>query len=260
MASNRSIVLRVSALFVLLTAVLISQSTGQRLQNYHGFQQTYPGSIAIGVAAGPNFNFGSGGPPAVCDCSFDGGSDIGYHAGIHLDILVNRWFGIRLQGLYEDHSTVYVKDFSSTMFLSDGSSTAIEFQRRADVGLKYFGTAFTITWFTGPKGLYLLAGATAGFFVEGTLRDEEFITSPGYTYATTGSSSRVHTDEALDANNDPLLRAGLLFGIGYDLPLTRGISVAPEVQFDYPLSSVVDGSADWNIPTLRTSVALRFGI
>ncbi|MFA6234514.1 MAG: hypothetical protein WC824_10085 [Bacteroidota bacterium] len=117
-----------------------------------------------------------------------------------------------------------------------------------------------VTWFTGPEGLYVLAGAGAGFFIDGTLRDEEYIVSPGYVYPGTGTSKTVFSDEALDANHDPALRAGLVFGLGYDLPLFQGMSVAPELQFDYPLTSVVEGNADWNIPTLRASIALRFGI
>ncbi|MGB5072726.1 MAG: hypothetical protein WBQ23_01205 [Bacteroidota bacterium] len=251
---------RHSVFFIFIMLTLASATRAQRLQNAHGFSQTYPGSIAVGVVAGPNFNFGSGGPAAECDCIFNGGSDIGYHAGLHLDIMVNQWFGIRLQGLYEDHSTVYVKDFAGSTFGDDGAPALVNMQRRSEVGLNYFGTSFMVTWFTGPDGLYLLAGAGAGFFIDGTILDEEYIVSPGYVYPQTGSSKTVFADEALDANNDPTLRAGLILGLGYDMPLARGITVAPEIQFDYPLTSVVDSNADWSIPTLRASVALRFGI
>ncbi|MBE0645066.1 MAG: outer membrane beta-barrel protein [Bacteroidetes bacterium] len=237
-----------------------TDGSAQRLQNYHGFQQTYPGAIAIGVQTGPNFNFAASGPYADCDCTFDGGSGIGYHAGLHLDILVNHWFGIRLQGLYEDHSTVYVKDFAGSTFGDDGAPAAVNIQRRAEVGIRYLSTSFMLTWVTGPQGLYLLSGASFGFFLDGTLKDEEYITTPGYVYPGTSTSRTVFADEGLDAAQDLPMRGGIVIGVGYDLPLARGISLGPELQFDYPLTAVVDGNADWNIPSLRASVALRFGL
>jgi hypothetical protein len=209
---------------------------------------------------GPNFNFGASGPTAACDCDFDGGTGVGYHAGLHLDIMVTHYFGIRLQGLYEDHSTVYIKEFTGSTFGDDGAPAMVNIQRRADIGLRYFGTSFMVAWFTGPDGLFFLAGASAGFYVDGTILDEEYIVSPDYVFPGTGTGKTVFADEALDVNNDPTLRAGLVFGLGYDLPLSRGITIAPELQFDYPLTSVVDANADWMIPTFRASVALRFGI
>ncbi len=260
MASKILSTFRYFLLITLFAFVVTPAVHGQRLKNSHGFNQTYPGSIAIGLQAGPNFNFGASGPYAACDCVFDGGSDIGYHAGIHLDIMVNRWFGLRLQGLYEDYSTVYVNDYSGSIFGDDGSPADVSMQRRAEVGLNYFGTSFQFVWFAGPNGLYVLAGASAGFFIDGTILDEEYIVSPGYIYPASGTGKTTFVDESLDTNRDPLMRAGLVFGLGYDLPLSRGFTIAPELQFDYPLSSVVDGNADWNIPTLRASVALRFGI
>ncbi len=260
MARNTSAIIRISTIAFILTIILVTESAAQRIPHAHGFRQAYPGAIAVGLEAGPNFNFGLTGPPNECNCVFDGGNGVGYHAGVHLDIFINRWFGIRLHGLYEDYSTEYVKDYSSPMLVSDGSSAVVDFHRRAEVGLRYFGTAFALTWYSGLNGLYLMAGATAGFYLDGTLRDEEFITSPNYTYAASGTSSRMLADENLDTQHDPLLRAGLLLGVGYDFPIVRGFTVAPEVQLDYPLTSVLDGTADWKIPTLRSSIVLRFGI
>lgn len=248
------------ALILAISMLLLPELRAQRQQNYHGFQQTYPGAIAIGIAVGPNFNLGSGGPAAACNCEFDGGSGIGYHAGLHLDINVNPLFGIRLQGLYEDHSAIYESDFPANVYGEDGAPATVTARRRADVGVQYFGASFMLTWFTGPSGLYLLSGAGAGFFVDGTIRDEEFLLTPGFVYPSTGNSTLLFRDGALDEGSDPVLRAGLIFGVGYDLPLSRGLAVAPELQLDYPLTSVVDGNADWSIPTIRASVALRFGI
>lgn len=252
----------VHACIIVIIAIPLATSAAiaQRLPSDHGFHQTYPGAIAIGLSAGPNFNFGAGGPRTACDCEFDGGSGIGYHAGLHLDIHLNRWFGLRLQGLYEDHSSVYESDFPVNVFDETGASASASARRRADVALRYFGVSFQSIWFTGPSGLYLLAGAGLGFFAGGTLRDEEFITTPGFVYPSTNSSAQLFEDGDLDQGREPLQRASLVFGIGYDLPLARGVAIAPELHFDYPLTSVVDGNAAWSVPTLRTGVNLRIGL
>lgn len=251
---------RSAVLLFLLALLTLNPAFSQRLRNAHGFRQSYPGAIAIGFVAGANFNLGIEGPKAECDCTFDGGSDIGYHAGMHFDVMLSRSIVLRLHGLYEDHSTVYVKEYSGSSFGEDGAPTVIALQRRAEVGLQYFGASFMVAWLSGPRGLYFLAGAGAGFFMDGTIRDEEFIVTPGYVYPGSGSSASLFRDEALDVGEEIPVRAGLLLGIGYDLPLGRAVSLAPEVQFDFPLTSVVDSNSNWNIPTLRASIVLRIGI
>jgi hypothetical protein len=249
-----------SVIVLICLLTFLPELQAQRLRNYHGFRQTYPGAIAIGLQTGANFNLGAGGPNAACNCDFDGGSGIGYHAGIHLAVMVNPLFGIRLQGLYEDYSGIYEADFPANVYGDDGAAASVTARRRAEVGLQYFGTSFMLTWFTGPSGLYLLSGAGAGFFVDGTVRDEEFLLTPGYVYPSTGNSMLLHSDGALDNTDEPVMRAALILGVGYDLPLGRGMAVAPEIQFDYPLTSVVDGNADWSVTTIRASVVLRFGL
>lgn len=254
----RSAVL-IMLLFV-LTLMAPTDVSAQQRGNLHGFQQTYPGAIAIGLSTGANINLGVDGPRNVCDCDFEGGSGLAYHAGLHLDIMVNRMFGLRLQGLYEDHSSTYEADRFATVYSHDGQAVEVSARRRDEVELRYLSTSFMITWFTGPQGLYLLSGASAGFFLEGNIRDEEFLLTPGYVYSQTGTNQYLSSDAPLDAGSDPQIRGGLVLGLGYDVSLGRGMAVAPELQMDYPLTSVVDGNADWRVPTLRASIALRFGL
>ena len=232
----------------------------QRIPSAHGFQQTYPGAIAVGLTVGPNINLATAGPRTACDCEFDGGTGVGSHVGLHLDIHLNRMFGLRLQGLYEDLSSIYESDYPVNVYDETGATATATARRRAEVAVQYFSVSFQSVWFTGPSGLYMLAGAGVGFFAGGTLRDEEFILTPGLVYPATGSSALLFEDGDLDQGRDPVLRGSLIIGVGYDLPLARGVALAPEVQFDYPLTSVIEGNADWSIPSLRTSVSLRFGL
>jgi hypothetical protein len=235
-------------------------ANAQRHRVWHGFRQAYPGAIAIGLSGGGNFNLGINGPTADCNCSYDNGSAFGYHAGIHFDIFVNRYFGLRLQGLFEDHSSTYMKERTAELYRIDGGIEQVNLERRSEVSLQYISTSFSALWFTGPGGLYLITGVGAGFYAEGTLKEEEYITTPGLTYPSTGNNVLLYKDDALDAFGDVGVRAALLFGVGLDLPLGRGVAIAPEIQADIPVTSVMDGNADWRLPVFRASFVLRFGL
>ncbi|MBN1448495.1 MAG: hypothetical protein JXA28_11235 [Bacteroidetes bacterium] len=246
---------------VIVVLLFVPDAQAQRYRIFHGFRQTYPGAIAVGLQAGGNGNYGLNGPTAACNCEFENGSALGYHAGLHVDIFVNRYVGIRLQGLYEDLSTTYVKDRPSSIYLDDGSLAAITAQRRVESGIQYATVSFGALWFTGPAGLYLITSAGAGFYLDGTIREEEYITDPsGLLYPQTGSNRIVYRDEKLDANEETAIRASLIVGIGYDIPLGRAAAIAPEIHLDIPLTSVVEGNTDWRIAVLRASLALRFGL
>lgn len=254
---------RIVAFFLLtctISLLMPLESGAQRLGNPHGFRQTYPGALAIGLAAGANANLGVGGPENVCNCDFESGSGIAYHAGLHLDIMVNQLFGLRLQGLFEDHSGIYEADRSVMTYSQDGAPVQVNARRRDEVQISYLSTAFLVSWYTGASGIYLLAGASAGFFVDGNVRDEEYITTPGFVYANAQSSRMVFSDRPIDDGSDVQVRGGLVVGVGFDMPLARGLAIAPELQFEYPLTPVVAGNDDWSIPTLRASVVFRFGL
>ncbi len=232
----------------------------QRNRVWHGFRQAYPGAIAIGLSGGGNLNVGINGPAADCNCAYDNGNGFGYHAGLQFDIFINRYFGLRLQGLFEDHSSTYVKERTADLYRIDGGLEEVNLERRSEVSLQYISTSFSALWFTGPRGLYLITGVGAGFYVEGNLKEEEFITTPGLTYPSTGNNVLLYRDGALDMYGDVGVRASLLFGVGLDFPLGRGAALAPEVQADIPITSVVDGNADWRLPVFRASFVLRFGL
>ncbi len=244
----------------LLSAASPDTAIAQRHRIWHGFSRTYPGAIAVGLSGGGNVNLGLNGPAADCDCEYDNGAGTGYHAGIHLDFFINRWFGLRLQGLYEDHSTEYVKKRTAELYVINGGIEQVNLERRSAVALQYFSTSFSALWFTGPSGLYLLTGVGAAFYTEGTLKEEEYLTTPGLIFPTTGNNHLTYKDGSLDAFGDVGLRASLVVGLGWDFPVGRTAAIAPELQADIPITAVMDGNADWRIPVIRGSVSLRFGL
>lgn len=252
---------RVLAYTVTLVALCLStiQLQAQRRVSPHGFRVSYPGAVVIGLQGGMNWNYGINGPASPCDCDFESGNDLGYHGGIHLDFYINRWFGLRLQGLYEDISTVYTKDWPSSVYRVDGSIESVDIHRRSEVKAQYASISFHALWLTGAGGLYVLTGAEAGFYLEGSYLEEEYIETEGLVF-NNGSNRRVLKDESLDASSDVYTRAVLVLGAGYDVPLGRGAALAPEIQVGFPLTSVVKGNSNWRIPVFRGGMNLRFGL
>lgn len=249
----------ISALCILAAIALPTRGEAQHRQNAHGFSMTYPGALAVGVFGGGTATFGSAGPTGACDCVFDGGSGMAYTTGLALDIFMNPAFALRVQGLYEVHAATYTLDKTANLFASDGSPVSAVAERRATTENNYFATSLQVVWFTGLSNLYLSAGAGASFHSGGTVKDEETLKTPGVFYGL-GSNHVVFHDGDLDKIATPATRASLMLGLGFDISIARGFALAPEAQFDIPLTSVTEEDADWKTMVLRFGVVARFGI
>jgi hypothetical protein len=246
--------------FLIVFAVLATADvSAQRSVIPHGFAARYPGALTVGVAGGPLVLLGSGGPTGTCNCEYDEGGGSGFNAGLAFDVYINSVLGLRLQGMFESHSAVFSKNLTRNLFSSDGSPVSAQAERRFEADLQYAAVSMHVLWFTGAGNLFLSAGAGAGFFVDGTALDQETLTTPGVFYQQ-GSNRAVYHDGDLKAIAEPGLRASLIVGVGYDLPLSRGLALAPEIQLDVPLTSVTTEHSDWKQMALRFNAALRLGI
>lgn len=251
---------RTALAFLLLLAVFLTEEgSAQRSVLPHGFAARYPGALTVGVSGGPLLLLGSNGPTGTCDCVYDEGGGTGFNAGIAFDVYLNPLLGLRLQGMFESHSPVFSKNLTRNLFSTDGSPVTVDAERRFEADLRYAGISMQLLWFTGVGNLFLSAGAGAGFFIEGTALDQETLKSP-YVFYQQGSNRAVYHDGDLKDFADPGLRASLIVGAGYDVPLSRGLTLAPEVQLDVPLTSVTSEHSDWKQMALRFNAALRLGI
>jgi hypothetical protein len=246
-------------LLIALVVVTATELHAQRSVIPHGFASRYPGALTVGVSGGPLVLLGSGGPTGTCDCVYDEGGGSGFNAGIAFYVYLNSFLGLRLQGLLESHSAVFSKNLTRNLFSADGSPVTAEAERRFEADIRYAGISMHLLWFTGAGNLFLSAGAGAGFFVDGSVLDQETLISPGVFYQQ-GSNRAVYHDGDLKAFADPGLRASLMVGMGYDVPLSRGLALAPEIQLDVPLTSVTTEHSDWKQMAVRFNVVLRLGI
>jgi len=244
---------------VLLSILFTYTVSGQYRGNRHGYSRAYPGALAISFVAGSANGIALNGPMAACDCSMGGGFGLGFTGGATFDIFLNRSLTFRLQGLFEHHAVTHTRDVTFSAYDQEGVPVQVAAQRRVEAGISYAATSMHMLWNTGAGGLYFSGGAGAGFFLDGTFRDRQILKNPG-VQVDQESNSVVFYDGDLDAISDPEIRASLLLGIGYNLPLSRGMTLAPEIQIDAPISSITRLDTDWRILVVRTSIALRFGI
>ena len=145
------------------------------------------------------------------------------------------------------------------LYSSDGSSVATVAERHFEADLQYSTISMHMLWFTGAGNLFVSLGAGAGFYVDGTVRDQQTLRTPGLFYQN-GSNQVVFHDGPLAEIAETSLRASAIVGMGYDLPVSRGFTIAPEVQLDIPLSSVTTEDSDWKQMVVRFSAAFRIGV
>jgi hypothetical protein len=248
-----------SLLFMLGIAGFTAPIAAQGRINTHGYAASYPGALALSFTTGPTWLSASAGPTTACDCEFDEGKGMGFNAGIALDIFLNRNLSLRLQGLFDNHSTVFTKTFNKTLYAEDGASVPVTTERRFEADLRYASFSMHMLWFPGAGNFFASLGAGAGFYLGGTAKDMETLTTAGVFYSH-GSNQVLYHDGDLSELAEASLRAVLVLGVGYDLPLARGVALAPEVQLEYPLSSVTSQDDRWKQIALRSNLALRIGI
>ncbi|MGE3802926.1 MAG: OmpA family protein [Candidatus Kapaibacterium sp.] len=133
--------------------------------------------------------------------------------------------------------------------------TTLERRHSYTASLNYlrteFGVRFTFPWFP----LYIRGTAAIDFPQGTTFEQKEEILSPqGVVYPETNIAER--TVAAGDLQNpESLLSAS--GAIGYDIPLSTRLSVAPEVSYYHPFNDVVL-NRPWTITSIQGGAALRW--
>lgn len=114
-----------------------------------------------------------------------------------------------------------------------------------------FGVRVTLPWFP----LYVRGTAAIGFPLTSTfVQDEEIVAPTGVLYPETNTAQReVARGDIQDVEN-LLSAAGTL---GYDIPLSTRLSVAPEVSYYHPFGDVTL-ERDWTVATIQGGAALRW--
>ena len=133
--------------------------------------------------------------------------------------------------------------------------TTLEREHSYTASLNYlrteFGVRFTLPWFP----LYLRGTAAIDFPQGTTFEQKEEILSPqGVVYPETNTTERPVAEGDLQDPESLLSASG---GIGYDIPLSTRLSIAPEISYYHPFNDVVL-NRPWTIASVQAGAALRW--
>jgi hypothetical protein len=216
-------------------------------------------STMITAEGGFLYNMSLGSFKAVeCECVFKDGAGVGAEAGIVMDFPVNRsfYFTAVLRGYHS--RTLYTIPRKSTVFSPEGEEVSIDVERRADVSANVFAVSLLGKWYAGSSRLYFAAGPAVSIVIDGGIKDEERIVTPGYKYPATGKVVFPISDRDLTKDyevNTP--GVALDATAGYDIAAGRMLFISPEVSVLLPFTSLVKEYSGWSVAALRCSIGLK---
>ena len=215
-----------------------------------------------GVVLGGTYNihsaaFGKLGRYQSCCPEFTGGSGMGFYVGGWYGLALNERFRLlgRLtfsseSGSMTDEEGSFVADLRDTAKVVDAL-----FVHELTASLSSIGFEPLIA-FQAFDGLDLLVGARVGVTIATSFHQTETLTKPE-DYGTYLGDDRIWVDTQADIPEASSVRATIVAGLRYVLPIGRGRStfLTPEITFHLPLAGVASGVA-WDVAQVRLGIAL----
>ncbi|MBI5645998.1 MAG: outer membrane beta-barrel protein [Ignavibacteriae bacterium] len=189
-------------------------------------------------------------------CSFDEGDGIGLVAGFKAFIPIGGRFDLSPRILYENPGG----DFTAILqqYPIRGRNNAVEFvtlDNTLEVTLHMLSAELLATYTFTSFGLYAALGPSAGFILGNRFVKTETIAGPpGVTYLDGSTSKEMY------AGSSDIVRGSVFTlrgGLGAKIPISRSITLNPEVLYGFPLSTVsTDGN--WKVSTLQATLGVLF--
>lgn len=216
----------------------------------------------LGVVGGGAYNihsaaFGKLGSYPSCCPEFTGGSGMGFYLGGWYGVALNDRFRLlgRLtfsteNGSMTDDEQSFVADLRDTAKVVDAT-----FTHQLDATLSSIGIEPLLA-FRVVGGLDLMLGARVGVTLTTSFHQTETLTKPE-DYGTYLGDDRVWVDTEAEIPDASGIRATLVGGIRYVLPIGRGRStfLAPEFTYHLPLTGVAS-NVTWDVAQIRFGIAL----
>jgi len=118
----------------------------------------------------------------------------------------------------------------------------------ASASLAYFQIESLFKLALPSSGFYFVFGPVLGFNIESEA--EYTVHLPDYNYTSKAEKQTI---------KDTQVRFELKTGAGYDIPVSRLISISPQVTFGYGLTNVVK-DVKWKILTFQGLVGVKFSL
>jgi len=217
---------------ILLLSVLISGS---------GYSQF---KLAVGPGLGMNFNLHTG-----SDLK-ESGSGFSMVFGGYTDMSFSPTVGLITGLAFYDNRSGSI----STTGTENVQGTNVNFTTDADFSLAYFQLESLFKLGIPRSGFYFVMGPVLGFNISSESSTTTTITTQGFTFQ---DGTNKQTSKA--TIKDTQVRFELKAGAGYDIPLSRLITVAPQLSFGYGLTNVVK-DVKWKILTIQLMAGVKFNL
>lgn len=202
--------------------------------------------LSLGPTTGLNFNLHTG-----SDLS-ETGTGFGFVFAGQLDMSFSKTVGLITDIAFYDNRSGSSTTTSSNQYGNISSTVSND----VSASLAYFMIEPLFKLNMPASGLYFVVGPSIGFNIEGSSEVTTTETLPqGYIFTETGTNKYEVKNKA--SLKDLLARFELKLGAGYDIPLTRDISLAPQVTFGYGITKVMS-DVSWRVLTIQALCGVKF--
>lgn len=223
--------------FTLVTILLLSVFIS--IPGYAQFK------LSVAPALGMNFNLYSGSDIP------ESGSGFGLVFGGYADMSFSPTVGL-ITGLafYDNRSGSY----STTGTAQDPQAGNFNYTIDSDASLAYFQIESLFKLSIPRSGFYFVVGPILGFNMSSEGEQTITLTTPGLTFQ--GGSNKQTSKATI---KDTQVRFELKAGAGYDIPISRLVTLAPQLSFGYGLTNVVK-DVKWKILTIQLMASAKFNL
>ncbi len=195
-----------------------------------------------------------------CDCTFSDGSGTGFTIGAELGHMFNPQWGFAVKLFYDDMQAQYSNQvIEMATVKNESEKVQANFERNLDMRLSYF-VLNPMLHFYPFGGLYLMAGPGIGFASTSTIEYTKTILDDQFIYDRNLKETAVIDRDSGDIPDVNSLRLDIRAGIGYALRLGRNITFAPEVTYNFPLTTISSSNDDWKASAINITGVLRIAI
>jgi hypothetical protein len=201
--------------------------------------------LAVGPGLGMNFNLHNG-----SDLK-ENGSGFGMVFGGYTDMSFSQTIGLITGLAFYDNRSGSTSETGTEQVQGVGP---VNFTVDRDASLAYFQIESLFKLTIPRSGFYFVMGPVIGFNISSEGESTTTITTPGVTFQD-GSTKQ----KAKATIKDTQVRFELKGGAGYDIPISRLITLGPQVTFGYGLTNV-QKDVKWKILTIQVMAGVKFNL
>ncbi len=228
---------------------------------FSGFSQTrIPLWIGVGAGYGVSFHSTDGTLQCLNDPAcpvYKSGTGSGILFGASLDWRISQSIGLLVRSNFTP-TTVTMSTTDSRTFTKDETGAVVPLVRthNLNASLSSLNTDLLLNFRTG--NFHFFGGGTFGLLISPTWSSTSEIQSPSnVTFGNNRRDTMFFPEQSIANASSSLL--GISAGVGYDIPLSKKIILAPELSGTLPLGSLISTS-DWKQTVVALGVSVRFGM